>query len=193
LVVAALIIAGGVMGFDLIMRMQAVITIITGVLTIVFIALTIKDIKWHVVSHLHSGSFPTLVGGFLLLVTGFGLGWVNTAADYSRYLPRSSSTKGVMWWTTLGGALAPILLFTFGLLLAGSSSTTDVVPRSLRDRSDPRTRRRRGARHLLVGALDAVGGHKDSPLRRRGYRWRDHAHWDYLYCLCQCEQLPFPV
>lgn len=122
LVVAALIIAGGVMGFDLIMRMQAVITVITGVLTIVFIALTAKDIKWHVVSHLHSGSFPTLVGGFLLLVTGFGLGWVNTAADYSRYLPRSSSTKGVMWWTTLGGALAPLLLFSFGLLLAGSSS-----------------------------------------------------------------------
>jgi NCS1 family nucleobase:cation symporter-1 len=54
LVVAALIIAGGVMGFDLIMRMQAIITVITGVLTVVFIALTIKDIKWHVVSHLHS-------------------------------------------------------------------------------------------------------------------------------------------
>jgi NCS1 family nucleobase:cation symporter-1 len=123
LVVAALIIAGGVMGFDLIMRMQAVITVVTGVLTVVFIALTIKDIKWHVVSHLHSGNFPTLVGGFLLLVTGFGLGWVNTAADYSRYLPRTSSSKGVMWWTTLGGALAPVLLFTFGLLLAGSSST----------------------------------------------------------------------
>jgi NCS1 family nucleobase:cation symporter-1 len=103
--------------------MQAVITVVTGVLTVVFIALTIKDIKWHVVSHLHSGNFPTLVGGFLLLVTGFGLGWVNTAADYSRYLPRTSSSKGVMWWTTLGGALAPVLLFTFGLLLAGSSST----------------------------------------------------------------------
>ena len=123
LVVAALIIAGGIMGFDLIMRMQAIITVTTGVLTIVFIALTIKDIKWHVVSHLHSGSFPALVGGFLLLVTGFGLGWVNTAADYSRYLPRRSSTKGVMWWTTIGGAVAPLLLFTFGLLLAGSSSS----------------------------------------------------------------------
>jgi len=37
LVVAALIIAGGVMGFDLIMRMQAIITVVTGALTIVFI------------------------------------------------------------------------------------------------------------------------------------------------------------
>ena len=121
IVVAALIIGGGVLGFDLIMRMQAIITVVTGVLTIVFIALTVKHIHWHVVSHLHSGNFPSLVGGFLLLVTGFGLGWVNTAADYSRYLPRAASTKGVMWWTTLGGALAPILLFLFGLLLAGSS------------------------------------------------------------------------
>ncbi|MBV9822545.1 MAG: cytosine permease, partial [Actinobacteria bacterium] len=43
-VVAALIIAGGVMGFDLIMRMQAVITIVTGVLTVVYIVLVLDKI-----------------------------------------------------------------------------------------------------------------------------------------------------
>lgn len=121
LVVAALIIAGGVMGFDLIMRLQRYITFVTALLTVVFMALTLNHIQWHVASHLPAGGLASLVGGFLLLVTGFGLGWVNTAADYSRYLPRNASTKGVMWWTTLGGAVAPILLFVFGLLLAGSS------------------------------------------------------------------------
>jgi purine-cytosine permease-like protein len=47
---------------------------------------------------------------------------VNTAADYSRYLPRRSSGRGVIGWTTFGSSIAPILLLIFGLLLAGSSA-----------------------------------------------------------------------
>jgi purine-cytosine permease-like protein len=53
-------------------------------------------------------------------MTGFGLGWVNMAADYSRYLPRHTSSAGVVGWTTFGASLAPLLLLLFGLLLAGS-------------------------------------------------------------------------
>jgi len=123
LVIAALIIGGGVLGFNLIMRMQTVITLVTAVLTITFVALTIKDIHWHTVSHLHSGSPQAMIGALVFVMTGFGLGWVNVAADYSRYLPRSSSSRGVIWWTTLGGSIAPLLLVAFGLLLAGSSAT----------------------------------------------------------------------
>jgi NCS1 family nucleobase:cation symporter-1 len=123
IVIAGLIIGGGVMGFDLIMRMQAVITVITGVLTIFFIALTFKHISWHVVSHLPSGSTQHLIGALVFVMTGFGLGWVNVAADYSRYLPRNASSSGVVWWTTFGSSIAPIVLVFFGLLLAGSSTT----------------------------------------------------------------------
>jgi purine-cytosine permease-like protein len=123
LVIAALIIVGGVMGFDLIMRMQAIITIVTGVLTIVFIALTVKHIDWHVVSHLHSGTFQATIGALVFVMTGFGLGWVNVAADYSRYLPRNASSRGVVWWTTFGSSIAPLVLLFFGLLLAGSSTS----------------------------------------------------------------------
>lgn len=123
LVVAALIIGGGVMGFDLIMRMQAVITVVTGVLTIVFIALTVHHIRWHAVLHTGSGSAQSTIGALVFLMTGFGLGWVNVAADYSRYLPRTTSTRGVVWWTTFGGSIAPLILLFFGLLLAGSSAS----------------------------------------------------------------------
>jgi len=56
-------------------------------------------------------------------MTGFGLGWVNCAADYSRYLPRRSSSAGVVGWTTFASSIAPIFLLVFGLLLAGSSTT----------------------------------------------------------------------
>jgi purine-cytosine permease-like protein len=109
------------MGFDLIMRMQTVITVVTGVLTVVFIILVADKIHWSTVSALPSGSAEAVIGGLVFMMTGFGLGWVNVAADYSRYLPRRSSSAGVAGWTTFGSAVAPIVLVVFGLLLAGSS------------------------------------------------------------------------
>src|SRR5215470_13031785 len=121
IVVVGLTIFGGVIGFDLIMRMQTAITIITGVLTVVFIILVAGKIHWATVSALPAGSVESLIGGLVFMMTGFGLGWVNVAADYSRYLPRRSSSAGVAGWTTFGGAVAPIVLLIFGLLLAGSS------------------------------------------------------------------------
>jgi nucleobase:cation symporter-1, NCS1 family len=123
IVVSALTVAGGVMGFDLIMRMQAVITMVTAALTVGFIVLVADKIHWHTVSAIPSGSAEKLIGALVLTMTGFGLGWVNAAADYSRYLPRRSSGRGVIGWTTLGSSVAPIILVLFGLLLAGSSAT----------------------------------------------------------------------
>jgi purine-cytosine permease-like protein len=120
-VVAALIIAAGVFGFHVVMRLQRVITIVTGMLTIVYILLTLPSIDVGTVAALPSGSTPAVIGAFVFMLTGFGLGWVNAAADYSRYLPRSTRAGGVVWWTTFGAALAPVVLLLFGLLLAGSS------------------------------------------------------------------------
>jgi nucleobase:cation symporter-1, NCS1 family len=123
IVVVALTIFGGVMGFNLIMRMQSVITVVTGVLTVVFIGLVADKIHWHTVSALPGGSAQHVIGALVFVMTGFGLGWVNTAADYSRYLPRRSSGAGVIGWTTFGSSVAPIVLLVFGLLLAGSSAS----------------------------------------------------------------------
>jgi purine-cytosine permease-like protein len=123
IVVVALTIFGGVMGFDLIMRMQSVITIVTGVLTIAFIALVADKIHWSVVSAIPGGSAQKVIGALVFVMTGFGLGWVNAAADYSRYLPRRSSGRGVIGWTAFGSSIAPIFLLVFGLLLAGSSKS----------------------------------------------------------------------
>ncbi|MFI6559301.1 purine-cytosine permease family protein [Streptomyces sp. NPDC050534] len=120
--VGALTVVGGVMGFDLIMRLQTVITVVTGVLTVVYIGLVADHIHWGTVSALPSGSAQEFIGTLVFMMTGFGLGWVNAAADYSRYLPRSSSGRGVIGWTTFGASLAPLLLLVFGLLLAGSST-----------------------------------------------------------------------
>jgi NCS1 family nucleobase:cation symporter-1 len=121
-VVAALIVAAGIAGFAAIMRLQRVITLITGVLTVVYVLLVLGDIDLAAVTALPAGAAPAVVGGLIFMMTGFGLGWVNAAADYSRYLPRGTSSRGVVGWTTFGSALAPVLLLVFGLLLAGSST-----------------------------------------------------------------------
>jgi len=122
LVTAALVIGAGVLGFDVIMRLQAYITVATLVLTVGFIALTLDEVSWDKVSGIPAGSTQSFVGALALVATGFGVGWANTAADYSRYLPRSTPGRGVFGWTTFGGAVAPVILVVFGILLAGSSS-----------------------------------------------------------------------
>src|SRR3954452_2991106 len=90
LVVAGLVVAGGVLGFDLIMRMQTVITWVTGVLTIVYIVLVADEIDWSAVTSAPNGSAAAFIGALVFVMTGYGFGWVNAAADYSRYLPRAA-------------------------------------------------------------------------------------------------------
>lgn len=133
IVVAGVTIAAGVLGFAFIMRLQTWITAATAVLTVVYIALVADEVDWDSVSLLPGGSTQDVVGATVFVLTGFGLGWVNAAADYSRYLPRGASGPGIAGWTTLGGALGPVVLLVFGLLLAGSSGelaaavTTDPI------------------------------------------------------------------
>jgi purine-cytosine permease-like protein len=104
------------------MRMQTAITVITGVLTVVYIVITWSHVDLAAVTAVPSGSAAAFIGALVFVMTGFGLGWVNMAADYSRYLPRTASGRGVVGWTTLGAAIAPIVLLLFGLLLVGSSA-----------------------------------------------------------------------
>ena len=121
LIVAAIIVALGVFGFTWIMRAQLIITIVTGVATVIFLITVIPHIDLGAVGALPAGPTAAVIGGLVFMMTGFGLGWVNAGADYSRYLPRRSSGAGVVAWTTIGAALPVVVLFLFGVLLAGSS------------------------------------------------------------------------
>ena len=121
LIITVLIVGSAALGFDTIMRLQTIITWVGGVLTVVYFILVAGKIHWATVSAIPSGSAQQVLGVTVLVATGFGLGWVNVGADYSRYLPRRSSGAGVVWWTTFGASIAPLFLLTFGLLLAGSS------------------------------------------------------------------------
>ncbi len=123
LILVVLIAAGsGILGFDMIMKVQTWITWLTAALTIVYLVLTVPSIDWGTVSAIPAGSATGLIGALCMLLAGFGFGWINASADYSRYLPRSASTRGVVGWTTFGAALPTVILVLFGLLLVGSDS-----------------------------------------------------------------------
>jgi nucleobase:cation symporter-1, NCS1 family len=118
--VVAVIVAAGILGFEVIMRLQKWLTIATIAATVVFMALTLDHIDLGAAADAGTGGTTAFIGAMLLVFTGFGIGWTNCAADYSRYLPRSSSSRGIAGWTTTGGSLPVCVLIVYGLLLCAS-------------------------------------------------------------------------
>ena len=118
---AGITVFAGVLGFSVIMKIQKYLTTITIAMTLVYILLTIDEVNWSAISSMETGSTQGLIGAIIFGATGIGLGWVNSAADYSRYLPRAVSSKAVVGWTVFGASIVPILLVIYGAALSGSS------------------------------------------------------------------------
>jgi purine-cytosine permease-like protein len=102
------------------MRIQKYLTLITVIATVLYIVLTLNQVNWQIVSKIPAGNLQGFIGALIFGITGIGLGWVNSAADYSRYLPRKTSSGAVVGWTVLGASIVPIVLVIYGALLAGS-------------------------------------------------------------------------
>ncbi len=119
--VAALIVGASVLGYHTIMKLQSILTWLTGAFTVLFLILTFQYIDWGTVFSLPHGTFAQTIGALTMVMTGFGLGWINIAADWSRYQKRSASDRAIVGWNVIGGSVAPIILVAFGLLLAGSN------------------------------------------------------------------------
>ncbi|MBV0895832.1 cytosine permease [Microbacterium sp. NC79] len=119
-IVAALIVTASVLGYHTIMKMQAVLTWLTGIVTVIYIFLTVGHIDFGAVMSVPAGSMTAVIGALVMVMTGFGLGWINIAADWSRYQHRDAKDSSIVFWNTIGGSVANVILVTFGLLLAAS-------------------------------------------------------------------------
>lgn len=120
-VAAGITVFAGILGFSMIMKIQKYLTTITIAMTLVYIVMTIDEVNWGAITSMEPGSPQGLIGAIIFGATGIGLGWVNSAADYSRYLPRTVSSKSVIGWTVLGASTVPIILVIYGAALSGSS------------------------------------------------------------------------
>lgn len=121
LIAIALTVFGGVLGHSIIMKLQKWLTLITVAATLMYFILTLDEVNWSALSDIPNGSSAGFIGALIFGATGIGLGWVNSAADYSRYLPRDVSSKSVVGWTVLGASIVPIAMVIYGAALAGSS------------------------------------------------------------------------
>jgi NCS1 nucleoside transporter family len=64
----------------------------------------------------------------LTVVTALPFSWVNTGADYSRYLPRRTSGTRITVWTTLGGFIPAVVITMIGVAAATATDmSTDQV------------------------------------------------------------------
>jgi nucleobase:cation symporter-1, NCS1 family len=115
-------IALALLGHATITRVQMWFTYAFAALTVVFVILEAKHVDLRAVTSLPAGkSLAGVIGGTTVIMAGLGIGWVNAAGDYSRYLPRRVSSASVVGWTTVGASVAPILLGIFGIFLAASN------------------------------------------------------------------------
>ncbi|KPC59749.1 purine-cytosine permease family protein [Streptomyces chattanoogensis] len=116
-VTAVSVVVVGIFGHALIMKVQKYLTAAITAMTVVYMVLMADRIDPSALGGGRPGDLGTFIGGIVFAMTLLGLGWVNCAADYSRYLPRTSSGRAITGWTTLGGVLAPVVLLVFGVLL----------------------------------------------------------------------------
>jgi NCS1 family nucleobase:cation symporter-1 len=86
--------------------------------------------------HIKPTTFAVWTTALVLIISTGGLGWTENGNDYSRYLPRSTTSSRTFWAATLGGAIPSIILellgvFAFTIGAKSLSITTQLgVPES---------------------------------------------------------------
>jgi nucleobase:cation symporter-1, NCS1 family len=153
LIVLALQGAVGIFGYELIHRVEAVMTV---VLVITFAVLTIKLLSGnHQIVTPPTVHHGALVGSFVLEVTvalSLAISWASYASDYSRYLPPSTPRKPVFWYSLGGIVLGYIAIQAIGI--AGAKALGAETAVGVRDIMGGGFL---GALALLVIALASVG------------------------------------
>jgi NCS1 family nucleobase:cation symporter-1 len=117
-VVAVVSFGLGVLGHSTIALIQTVFTWAFGLLTLAVIAYLVPHMRLGPLLHAPNGPWLT---GFLpalsVIVAGSGLSWANTAADYTRYLPTTTSSRAIVFWSTFGSFLPLFVLMLVGMFL----------------------------------------------------------------------------
>jgi NCS1 family nucleobase:cation symporter-1 len=121
--------AAGFFGYEVIHRMQAVLTV---VLFVTFVVFAVKLVGGHEIVTPATTHGADLAGAFVLEVTiafSLAVSWASYAADFSRYLPADSSRARVFGFTFAGIVLAYIFIQGIGVAAGDvvSEQTADGV------------------------------------------------------------------
>ncbi|MET9533516.1 cytosine permease [Streptomyces sp. NPDC006649] len=126
LVIAAVTLTIGVYGHGMIMKLYLPLTL---VLTAVFAVVAVcvfrhTDFSYAPAEPLSgTGLWTALIAGVTLI--GSGPLSYTTSADFSRYLPRTTSARSIVGWTALGGFLPSVAVCSLGAFAATAVDMTD--------------------------------------------------------------------
>jgi purine-cytosine permease-like protein len=126
IVVAALTLTIGVYGHAMIMKLYLPITLtLTAAFAVVAVGVLGHADFSYVPAQPLTGHelWAVLVAGVTLI--GSGPLSYTTSADFSRYLPRTTSAKAIVGWTALGGFLPGVVVCFLGSLAATAVDMTD--------------------------------------------------------------------
>ena len=120
----------GFFGYELIHRVQAVLTVVLFATFVVFAA---KLVGGHEIVTPATVTGADLAGAFVLEVTiafSFGVSWASYAADFSRYLPATSSPTSVFGFTFAG--LTSAYIFVQGIGIAAGNVLAEHTAEGIR-------------------------------------------------------------
>jgi purine-cytosine permease-like protein len=121
-VIAAVVVA--YVGYDLVARVQLVLTIASAVLIALMVMATWRHIDLSRALAVPDALWTHVVTGAVLVFSYVGLAWAMSSAEVARYQRPRSSGAAAMLWATFGAGVPPFVLVSYGGLLAASDPTT---------------------------------------------------------------------
>lgn len=127
LLVTAATVAIAVLGHATILLVNKLLSYLLGAGTLVLGALVLSDVDG---SSLAESSGEAPLGIWLIafaIIAAAPLSYVNTGADYSRYLPSNASARSITVSTALGGFIPAVVIGSIGVLAAAATDMTDPI------------------------------------------------------------------
>jgi NCS1 nucleoside transporter family len=83
-------------------------------------------VNWNLTSPLPPGAHLAMLSLLMSAIgVGWGISWVTWASDYSRFVPRSVSSKSVFWYSYIGMYVPSVWLAVLGATIASVTLDTD--------------------------------------------------------------------
>ncbi|KUN82007.1 allantoin permease [Streptomyces bungoensis] len=127
-VVATFAISG--LGINAVQRCNTYATCLFGLFSVLVLGYLVANTDWSRVAHHGAGSTASVITGIGMIAAG-GVSWIPSAPDFTRYLPRTASSRAIVG-TAVGGAGVVVLpMVLMGAVMAVSTpdlaSATDPV------------------------------------------------------------------
>lgn len=118
----------GVLGHATLVWTSRVVTVVFGLLTVLAVVFVAVDMDWAAVAARPAGPWDTgAIAALTIIAAGTGLTWVNCGADFTRYLPGSSSGRAIVGWTVAGALPAVLITIMLGFVLSDGAIPVDPV------------------------------------------------------------------